>query len=393
MCYRLDQPGSRLQGDHAEELFKIASVSKVVTSYWAIRELGPYFKFGTRIHITPVGHNFFDVHIQGSRDPFWGRELTHFLFSELNKNGVREIRKLTFDENLIFRWSVISDNVVPFDPPYQEIEGALEKHLKNLEIEYPQTRQEAEEFGLQLPAALSLKAQTVAYLPSLDFKIASETVTYTLKSAPLYRYLKETNVVSNNHVADHLFNYLGGREKFKSFIQQDMNMDSRDIQFINGSGNSIVGSNENGAAVKEYNKASCRTMVHILNKMHTELQKKFGLDLKDVMAVSGADQGTLKPRYDSIHNGMVAKTGTVDPAVTLAGMVSTTLGDVYFGIFMATNSSADWNDARDKVREKVMDLMSRFGGRKSFDYTARGFMPFDQNSGMTTFVKSLETKP
>jgi D-alanyl-D-alanine carboxypeptidase len=393
MCYMLDKPGSKMQGDHSEELFEIASVSKVVTSYWAIRELGPQFKFRTRIHITPVGHHLFDVHIQGSRDPFWGRQLTHFLFAELNKIGVREIRKLTFDENLIFRWSVISDSVDPMEPSAQEIEGALERHLKSLATEYPRTRREAAALGMKLPNVLSLKTQSVAYLPTLDVKLASETVSYALRSAPLYRYLKEMNAVSNNHVADHLFDYLGGPGKFKNFIQRDMNLDSTDIQLVNGSGNSVVGTKVSGGGVKEYNKASCDTIVRILMKMQAELRNKSGLELKDVMAVSGADQGTLKPRFDSIRNGMVAKTGTVDPAVTLAGMISTAEGDAYFGIFMGTSSPADWNNARDRVRQKVLDLMTHFGGRKSIRYTARDFMPFDQNSGMTSLIKNLETTP
>ncbi|MGZ3804639.1 MAG: D-alanyl-D-alanine carboxypeptidase [Pseudobdellovibrionaceae bacterium] len=380
MCYRLDQAGSNMQGDRSEELFEIASVSKVVTSYWAIHELEPYFKFRTRIHITPLGKNIFDVHIQGSRDPFWGRELTHFLFSQLNKKGVHEIRQLSFDENLLFRWSVISDYIEPANPSPREITEAFKKHLANLANEYPQTRYEAAALGMILPKALSLKIQSVAYLPSTNFNKNLETVSYTLKSAPLYRYLKEMNSVSNNHVADQLFNYLGGVKKFKDFIQQDMNLDSRDIQFINGSGNPLPITNEKGELVKEYNKASCDSMVRVLVKMHQQLKIKFNMDLKDIMAVSGADEGTLKPRFDSIPNSMVAKTGTVDPAVTLAGMISTAQGEVYFGIFMGTESVADWNNARDKVRENVMGLINKFGGRRIMNYRASGFLPFDEES-------------
>jgi D-alanyl-D-alanine carboxypeptidase len=380
-----------MQGEHVGELFEIASVSKVVTSYWAIRALDPNFKFSTHIHITPVGSHFFDVHIQGSHDPFWGREMTHFLFAQLNKIGVHEIRKLTFDENLIFRWSVISNYIDPINPSFQEIAEAFHNHLKNLPKEYPKTHSEAALLGLYLPKMLSLKAQSVAYLSSFDFKEESQTVTYALQSVPLYRYLKEMNSVSNNHVADHLFNYLGGPEKFKDFIQQDMNLNSKDIQFINGSGNSLTGINENGESVKEYNKASCDTMLRILFKVRAQL-KKFGLDLKDVMAVAGTDEGTLKPRYDSLRNSLVAKTGTVDPAVTLAGVISTTQGNVYFGIFMETESSADWSNARDDIRQKVIELMAQFGGRRSISYRTRGFMPFDQDSGMIREIRQSQTQ-
>jgi D-alanyl-D-alanine carboxypeptidase/D-alanyl-D-alanine-endopeptidase (penicillin-binding protein 4) len=115
------------------------------------------------------------------------------------------------------------------------------------------------------------------------------------------------------------------------------------------------------------------------------------MSLKDVMAVSGADGGTLSPRFDSIRNSLVAKTGTVDPAVTLAGMLSTNQGEVYFGVFMDTESPADWNNARDQVRDKVMDLMQQFGGRRVFDYTAQSFLPFDSSSNVSFEERQILT--
>lgn len=394
ICYRLDQQGSnKYEGHHADELFEIASVSKVVTSYWAIRYLSPYYKFSTRIHITPVAPHLFDVHLQGGRDPFWGRELTHFLFSQLNKKGVNEIRNLTFDENLIFHWSATSDYIETLNPSVIEIAKALRIHLINLTKEYPRTRAEAAAAGLFLPRTLSVKAQSVAYLPQSEFRVDGDTATYILNSVPLYRYLKEMNSVSNNHVADHLFNYLGGNEKFEDFIRQDLSMDSRDIQFINGSGNSVKETNEDGKLVKHYNKASCNTILKVLLNLHGVLKKKFGMDLENVMAVAGADEGTLKPRYDSIRNSLVAKTGTVDPAVTLAGVISTAQGKVYFGIFMGTESAADWNNAREDVRRKVWELISLFGGRKSISYRARRFMPFDQASEFIPEISERRIKP
>lgn len=394
MCYMLDQgKEAEVQGERSEKLYEIASVSKVVTSYWAIRELGPNFRFSTRIHITPVGRDIFDVHIQGGRDPFWGRQLTHFLFVELNKLNVREIRKLTFDENLGFRWSVVSDSIRPMNPKPQEIAKALEKHLQNLSAEYPQTRREAAFSGIQLPKSLKLAVGSVDYLPKSDFKPESDTALYVLKSSKLARYLKEMNTVSNNHVADRIFEYLGGIEKFKVFMQKDLAMDGTDIRFVNGSGDSVVVQEEDGRKAKVYNKASCDSMVRILYRMHLDLQKNHGLDLKDIMAVSGPNGGTLRPRYDSLRNSVVAKTGTVDPAITLAGMVATAKGNVYFGIFMGTDSPADWTNGRDRVRLRVIDLIKRFGGRKSFAYTSQDFLPFDQNSTLKSEVKSLDLTP
>ncbi|MBS1970018.1 MAG: D-alanyl-D-alanine carboxypeptidase [Bdellovibrionales bacterium] len=380
VCYMLDEGArSKIQGEHTNELFEIASVSKVVTSYWALHQLGPQFRFGTRIFITPVGRDVFDVHIQGARDPFWGRQLTHFLFSQLNRNGVREIRRLSFDENLGFRWLVISDNVESEVLTPQEIADSIARHIRALASEYPRTRQEAANLGMSLPKTLSLKAQSVEFIPANTFQPSSGTKSFVVKSAPLYRYLKEMNTVSNNHVADKLFEILGGVQNFRNFVQSNLNLNDRDLVFVNGSGNSIGGAN---GGVKDYNRATCEAILRVQYQMQSELHTKHGMSLKDVMSVSGADGGTLSPRFDSIRNSMVAKTGTVDPAVTLAGVLSTNQGEVYFGVFMNTDSPADWNNARDQVRNKVMDLIQQYGGRRTFDYATRSFLPFDSSSGV-----------
>jgi D-alanyl-D-alanine carboxypeptidase/D-alanyl-D-alanine-endopeptidase (penicillin-binding protein 4) len=379
MCYVLNAPGKNIEGDHVEELFEIASVSKVVTAYWALRVLGPTYNYQTRIHITRISTHHYDVHIQGSRDPFWGRELTHFLFAELNRLKITRIRNLTFDENLTFRWQVVTDFVNPLTPSADEIAKELQKHILNLGAEYPRTRREAASAGLSLPRALSLQVQNTAPLSSINFQTSPHTQTFVLKSAPLVRYLKEMNLVSNNHVADHLFDFLGGVGAFNQFMAQDMQMGARDFLFVNGSGDSIIAKDSSGAEVKEYNKASCETMIRILIKLDSEL-KKYGMGLKDVMAVSGTDTSTLNPRFDSIPNTMIGKTGTVDPAITMAGVISTANGDVYFGIFLETDGPADWGNGKDQVRSKVFDLIQRYGGGRSFQYATRSFMPFDQES-------------
>lgn len=198
------------------------------------------------------------------------------------------------------------------------------------------------------------------------------------------------NTVSNNHVADQIYSFLGGPDKFKVFIRNSLNLNEGDIQFVNGSGNSIVAASGAG---KEYNKATCSSIIQVLRDMRQGLRAQYKLSLKDIMPVSGADGGTLSPRFDSIPNSLVAKTGTVDPAITLAGLLSTQGGDVYFGILLQTESPADWNTARDKIRAKVMDLLSQFGGRKSFNYVTTAFVPFDSSSSLTSVENVLSVLP
>jgi D-alanyl-D-alanine carboxypeptidase len=394
MCYVQNKSGAKVQGDRTQELYEIASVSKVVTSYWAIRELGPRYRFSTQIHITPVSKDVFDVHIQGAKDPFWGRQLTHLAFEELNRIGVREIRKLSFDENFSIRWRVLSDFEETVDPSPNEIRDSLITHISKLSTEYPATWKEATGAGIPLATRVILTAQEVSFVPSIDFKPSVETHTYVLKSSPLYRYLKEMNMVSNNHVADKIYDYLGGTTTFKNFFFKDMGFDGSDLQFINGSGNSVVIRDDgNGHQVKEYNKASCDTLVKILIRFRQVLTKSYNLDLKDVMAVAKTDDSTLMPRYASIPNSMIAKTGTVDPAVTLAGVISTEHGDVYFGVLYGTDGSADWNTARDRIRDRVFNLIKENGGRKTFAYSSRPFLTFDKDSMFAPLTPMMLQKP
>jgi serine-type D-Ala-D-Ala carboxypeptidase/endopeptidase (penicillin-binding protein 4) len=44
----------QVTGVNSKALFTIASVSKVFTTDWALRSLGPHYRFKTRLYITAV---------------------------------------------------------------------------------------------------------------------------------------------------------------------------------------------------------------------------------------------------------------------------------------------------------------------------------------------------
>ena len=380
MCYVENRSGAKVEGENAQSLFEIASVSKVFTSYWALQTLGSQFRFNTKIYLTPVSGSVFDVHIQGAMDPFFGRQLTHFMFSELNRYGVKQIRQLSFDENFTTRWNVLTDFLETLSPSTDDIEASFDLHAKRLNAEYPITVKEALASRIGLIPRLSLAIEAVRFLPSSQFRPGLNTQGFSMKSSPLYRYVKEMNRVSNNHVADKIFEYLGGTAEFMKFAQRTMKLSNANLQFVNGSGNSvIVGTSANGSLIKEYNKASCETLIRVMIALQNTMRSQ-AMDLKDVMAVSGADTSTLNPRYDALPGSLVAKTGTVDPAIALAGMVSTAQGDVYFGYLYKTDGASDWNSAKDNIRTRVFDLVRKHGGRAVMHYTPVAFLSFDLNS-------------
>ncbi|MBC7370009.1 MAG: D-alanyl-D-alanine carboxypeptidase, partial [Bdellovibrionaceae bacterium] len=209
---------------------------------------------------------------------------------------------------------------------------------------------------------------------------------FELKSAPLHSYLKEMNRNSNNHVADHLFEIMGGPMEFQQFMKKRLNLDPTDIRLVNGSGDRFFVKDEKDHSQKAYNEASCEALVQVVSGIRTDLRKS-NYDIQHIMAVSGVDPGTtLGGRYSSkqMSGAVVAKTGSVDPAITLAGMITTEQGNVYFGILYKTKSPSDWNGARNQIRNDVAGLMNKFGGKNAIeDYNSVTFLPFDAGSQFT----------
>jgi D-alanyl-D-alanine carboxypeptidase len=383
MCYMEDKPKATVQGLKTKEPFEIASVSKIITSFWALKNLGPQHRFKTRVTVNEVGDGIYDVHVTGARDPFFGRDMSYFLLSELYRLNIRTIRELSFDQNFILNWGVRehpSTNVLP-NP--DRVEATLRERLKFNARDYTNARTTAANLGISLEAAPRVSIAKIRFVAATEYSAATGAKTLELASAPLYKYLKEMNRVSNNYVADQLFQLLGGSAEFQTFIKKQLGFDAADIHFLNGSGDSVKVTLGEGKIKKVYNEASCDVLVHVLDSMR-DLLRKQGLDLENIMAVAGRDaRSTLSGRYSAagVSGAMVAKTGTVDPAVTLAGMISTEQGDVYFGILYHTNGPGDWSRGKDAIRAQVVGLMTKYGGKDDISYqTAAAFLPFDRGS-------------
>jgi len=70
--------------DDVEKKFRIASLSKVLTSHWAIAKLGPEYRFETKVYVTPgVSQTSCNLHFEGDMDPYMGREMLNVVFPQL----------------------------------------------------------------------------------------------------------------------------------------------------------------------------------------------------------------------------------------------------------------------------------------------------------------------
>lgn len=394
MCYmNANAPNQIVQGDSkVNDMFPLASTSKVMTSLWSVSKLKAAYRFKTNIYITKASSDSYDVHIEGGRDPIFGRNSSYYLISELNRLGVKKIESLTFDENFLIAWRVEEEVVAEaVTPLYKTVEAQAEAVRSSLEHDllskmdvqaYNQFRAQAAKAGVVMTANPTISARRVEFVAKKDFTPAVDTQLYTQRSAPLANILKKMNTQSNNYIADNLFWNLGGAPAFETFIKAKMNVSESEVEFFNGSGNNEA----RGGNQAIYNEADCQSMARAVYFLQKELESQ-GLRLEDVMAVASEDRESTVAGYGgAMTDSTVAKTGTVNKAKTLVGRVSTKKGVYYFAILMHTDADSNRSDsgvANQKIKTLVNGFIRSQGGPEKIDYTQIPTMPIDKGSRLT----------
>lgn len=392
-CYLLDKAGQVSHGLNTQARLEIASVSKVMTTYWALSNLGLNYRFQSQIHILPVGEDLVDIHIEGSQDPFFNREQLQFVISELNAQGIFNVRNLSFDEKFKFLMSTRGNSAAESTegnayPEPEIVKEQLEIFFRDVNGLYSATRLRAKNIAkMVLLPALQFRVQKLVFLSSIEFQkrdasSSSGAQQFGIQSVPLQSLLKEMNRASNNYVANIIFNSQGGASEFQKFILEKAKLSERQIRFLNGSGNR----NDFPDGSFAYNEASCEAILTVIKSLKTEVDRQQG-DLANILSVAGRDPegepSVLSRIYstESTSGALVAKTGTVNPSVALAGMALTTQGPVFFGTIYGTEGTAeDWREARGKIRQDLNQLFRDFGNKKEIDYEATKFMTFDSLS-------------
>jgi D-alanyl-D-alanine carboxypeptidase len=96
-CFAVEN--GAVTGYNEDQQVRTASVTKTMTTFWAVEQLGPNYQYSTYIYFQPSTH---EMHIAGTRDPFFDRDRLFSLIADLNKKGVSEINRLTIDRNFWF---------------------------------------------------------------------------------------------------------------------------------------------------------------------------------------------------------------------------------------------------------------------------------------------------
>lgn len=385
----LDESG-KIGGLNAHRKVRLASVTKLLTTLWAVEKLGPDYQYDTK---------FFEkdgnIHIAGDLDPIFSSRKLFFLVSQFNNMGITEINQLTFDKNLRvftgaegYTGSIINvtnaqtaRNLKDFfnTAQWEKLKIAYESFVKNT----PQSIKDA----LQIRDSLddiNLKVHNVSFVEENPFKNDPSAVKEMSHLSPeIQRYLKLMNIQSNNFIADQVFDKLGGEAGFEKFVapiikQELPNYNSKRVEFDKGEPSikiytgSGLNATRSGARVDNY--ATCAIVVKLIQKLDhklVELDRK----IQNIVAVPGVDGGTFRNRLNTprISQSMVAKTGTLFHTSALAGKVSTKEGDIYFGVF---HQLQGWKgNAKMAQNEIVTEIIDSHGGPKKFSYKSQYFFP------------------
>ncbi len=387
-CYSDPKDFLVVNGLNFDKKYPIASVSKLVTSYWAISTKGPNFKYLTVVHVTPANDGEFDIHFQGSRDPYFGQEKLHYVISNLNQKGITKVRNLTFDENFLYLRDLdIERNPLkekagfPWKNYYVSQVGAmrtLAELKKGLTDTYSLSLKHLTLSRIKLLPKVDFTARHISFTNSKDFTSTRVTKAFSVRSAPMFQLLKEMNRNSNNFSAVEIFKTLGGREKFTTFIKQQLGLGKESIDFYEGSGNRVA--NE-----PIYNQATCRALLIIFKDL-TVMAQKFALDIDDIVSVMGED-GLVDRGYpyinDSNAKSGIAKTGTSAAAMTLGGMLNTKPNRMYFmyNVNPTKFTAAKKRASRAMIGDEVRKLSKQFAQSLSvLEYKKVSFVSFDSTS-------------
>lgn len=380
--------------------FRIASVSKVLTTHWAIAKLGPEYRFKTKLSITPTNQDkSCSVHISGDMDIFMGKEMLTSVFDDLKpllaKQNCGKIAQLSFDEKFL----------VPFYNPRKLF---IMQHRDESDF---RGSDPTLFYGMKTTLkAFSYFVRTFSKIPVFEIKPVLSTVfknyaqevplkTYSFQSRPLYMMAREFNAYSSNVPPSILFEKLGGANAYRAFIQSRLNLDTDTIEMFNGSGYPVILDNGD----KVYNEVSCAGIVRVvqdLDHMLKHYQGSKSFQMADIMAVGGKGEffSTFKSLYASstFDNTLVAKTGSADKSITFAGMLSTAAGPLYFAVLTEPDTylPGQLNKPRTYIRDLVAILAERYRLKK-FHYTQVGLMtPIDgaaklveENASISTHLK------
>ncbi len=353
-CYIQNQS---VEGYRTSSLQKIASVTKLLTTYFASETLDLSKTYKTKIYLTKDS-----MHIEGGGDPYFDAEKLLLLFESLNKLGYKVFKKVTFDKNLIFY--KIDDRQV--DVTIEKTRTRLSEYLgvNNLKILNYKWKEfqilalrEGVRLSYKVPRILSTNVQYEAENPLLNESYSM----YVHESKPLYKILKVMNLESNNLIAQNVYSEASLVKSFPD-LMLDKGVEEESFKIYSGSGLPVMTS-----PGRLDNLATCQMILRVISFLPESL-RRHDLELSDVMAVAGKDSGTLAGRFSftpEASGAVLAKTGTLRDTSSLAGVILAR--DLV--PFVILNNTTQTDNARKLQDIMVSKIIQDYDGTTPIDYT------------------------
>lgn len=366
-CY---QNAEGPQGYQIDRMQRIASITKVLTTYFASEKLDLKKRYSLKLHITSDS-----LHIEGGRDPYFEEEKMFLLMKALNDLGYKSFKTVTMDDNFIFSDEALSQHR-EITPSYSRARLAyfLKRTNRNsLLTKWNSVKTFAAEEGVDL-SKLPMPSLTATNVFRSALPISAENaVVYVHRSLPFHRILKSMNVQSKNIVAHNVFLEAGAVQTFSSFMVE-RGFSSSDFVIYNGSGLPMINGNN-----RRDNLSTCRLLLKLMPLLEKSLEKH-NLILSDILAVNGGkDLGSFRNRfkpYPETHFSVLSKTGTLMQTSTLAGVMLIN-GSVPFAILNNTTNSTGARSFQDYF---VSRMFHHLGNASPIPYMKISIFPADSAS-------------
>ncbi len=308
-----------------------ASLTKVATTLASLHQLGPEHRFVTLLGTSGSVTNGVlqgDLWVLGGEDPLFVWEEAFAVGNMLNAHGIRQVRG---DLVLAGRF------YMNFFPDVAR-SGALLQQGLNARRWPPEAEAQ---FQTLPPGTPRPEVEILGLVRVADGIPPAGQTLVRHESPPLIHLLKLMNLYSNNLMADMLADAVGGAAKVAQISQALTGIPAEELQLINGSGLGLE------------NRISPRGNVALFQAIQSLLSKQ-DLSLADAFAIVGQDVGVLERRL--LPAILIAKSGTLNAVSTLAGVLPTEQGDIWFALM---NGGTDLVGFRTQQGQFLSQLQSQ----------------------------------
>ena len=397
-CY-VTEDEDKVRGINAAKTVRLASTMKLMTSLWALWKLGPDHRYKTVISYSKANS---EIHISGSRDPFFDRDRLYLLLSDLKRLGITRVQKLTADRNFflnmnlsefeyatgktrkIYYQSEMHTEMVRTDESLiADLKNAFDTEVRSARYGAMRAKQGG---SVNLVADLEgFQVDQIGLSQTNNVKSRADVIQYVALSRPLQNDIKIMNLLSSNPYADELFHSLGGRKGFKTFLETRFEMGSHANGIFSGSGVELEATGRVDTTM------NCAAFVSLVKALDVVMRSNLKASLDDVAMIAGVDSGT----WSHPSQAFVVKTGTLtgagNRAKNLAGYANTKgEGRVYFGIFIQTENLGQ---AANGIREIAADISRNFGGTNKIVRAPFKFDTLDKTMALSKFNSVSMRKP